>query len=449
MQDKNNRKLKVSLTKKQWTLFEAFKNKEITEILYWWGARWGKSWWVCEIINATCISKPWVVRLIGRKERDDLRKTTLSTLLKVINNHNIKDKQDYNLNLQTKELVYYNWSKIIFVPLQQKPSDPEYNWLGSYEITYGFIDEAQEVPRKAIDIILSRCTEKIKEYNLVGKIIMTCNPMKCHLYSDFIKPSQEWTLADDRVFIPSLYTDNPFIDHEKYRNSLKRADKITKERLLNGNWDYDDDPTKLYEYDDICDLFTNPWEWGDKYITWDIARLWEDKTVVIAWDWWIGRVFSYDKTRTTETSNIIRGLQQQYKIKNSNTIVDEDWVWGWVVDQLECKWFVNNSSPILSDEEKKIRNYKNLKDQCYFELQHIIESWKILLIPMNSDNKELIIEELDVIKQKAPDKWGKLQILPKDKIKELINRSPDFADAIAMRMYFELIKPPEIDIYFF
>ena len=37
---------------------------------------------------------------------------------------------------------------------------------------------------------------------------------------------------EDRIFIPSLYKDNPFIDHEKYEASLKRADKITKERLL-------------------------------------------------------------------------------------------------------------------------------------------------------------------------------------------------------------------------
>ena len=99
--------------------------------------------------------------------------------------------KDYTLNLQTKELKFNNGSKVIFVPLKQQPSDPEFNWLGSYEITYGFVDEAQQVSRKAIDIILSRCTEKIKEYDLVGKIIMTCNPMKCHLYNDFIKPDKE------------------------------------------------------------------------------------------------------------------------------------------------------------------------------------------------------------------------------------------------------------------
>lgn len=356
--------------------------------------------------------------------------------------------QEYNLNLQTKELKYYNGSKVIFVPLKQQPSDPEFNWLGSYEITYWFIDEAQQVSRKAIDIVLSRCTEKIKEYDLIGKIIMTCNPMKCHLYSDFIKPYQEWNLPKDRIFISSLYKDNPFIDHKKYEESLKRADKITKERLLKWNWDYDDDPTKLYEYDDICDLFTNQWTAWNHYISCDIARLGWDRTVCIVWNGRVWRIFTRTKQKTTETSAFIRWLQNQYNVKNSDTVCDEDWVWWWVVDQLECKWFVNNSSPILSDKEREIRNYKNLKDQCYFELAPIIQSGEMQLICMNPDDKESLIEELDVIKQKNPDKWWKLQIITKEEIKELIWRSPDIADAVAMRMYFEIKKDPDVQIYF-
>ena len=174
----------------------------------------------------------------------------------------------------------------------------------------------------------------------------------------------------------------------------------------------------------------------------------DDKTVVILREGFIWRVFSFTKNRTTETSNIIRWLQEQYWVKNSHTICDEDWVRWWVVDQLGCKWFVNNSSPILSEEEKVIRNYKNLKDQCYFELENIISSWKMKLIVTNDNDKETIIEELDVIKQKNPDKEWKLQIITKEEIKKLINRSPDFADSIAMRMWFELNKTPDVQIYF-
>ena len=444
----NERVFNSKLTSKQKILRNAFNDDNITEILYWWWARWWKSWWVWEIICFTSLKMNWIVWLVWRREWDDLRKTTLNTILKVLSKKWLIEGREYNLNMQTKELRFYNGSKLYFVPLKEKPSDPEFNWLWGYEITYWYIDEAQEVNRKAINIILSRCTEKIKEYHLKGKVIMTCNPMKCHLYNDFIKAQNEWTITSDRIFIPALYKDNPFIDHKKYEESLKRADKVTKERLLNWNWEYDDDPTKLYSYDDIKDLFVNSWEEWKKYITADIARLWDDKTVIIVWNWFVWTVFSYTKMRTTEIVNIIRWFQEKYWVKNSNTICDEDWVWWWVVDQLLCKGFVNNSSPIVNEENRWIRNYKNLKDQCYFELLPFVLSNKIKLIVNSDDAKECIIEELDVIKQKNPDKEWKLQISTKEEIKRLIWRSPDFADAIAMRMWFELVKESEKTIYF-
>ena len=444
----NERVFNSKLTSKQKILRNAFNDDNITEILYWWWARWWKSWWVWEIICFTSLKMNWIVWLVWRREWDDLRKTTLNTILKVLSKKWLIEGREYNLNMQTKELRFYNGSKLYFVPLKEKPSDPEFNWLWGYEITYWYIDEAQEVNRKAINIILSRCTEKIKEYHLKGKVIMTCNPMKCHLYNDFIKAQNEWTITSDRIFIPALYKDNPFIDHKKYEESLKRADKVTKERLLNWNWEYDDDPTKLYSYDDIKDLFVNSWEEWKRYITADIARLWDDKTVIIVWNWFVWTVFSYTKMRTTEIVNIIRWFQEKYWVKNSNTICDEDWVWWWVVDQLLCKGFVNNSSPIVNEENRWIRNYKNLKDQCYFELLPFVLSNKIKLIVNSDDVKECIIGELDVIKQKNPDKEWKLQISTKEEIKRLIWRSPDFADAIAMRMWFELVKESEKTIYF-
>ena len=319
----NERVFNSKLTSKQKILRNAFNDDNITEILYWWWARWWKSWWVWEIICFTSLKMNWIVWLVWRREWDDLRKTTLNTILKVLSKKWLREGREYNLNMQTKELRFYNGSKLYFVPLKEKPSDPEFNWLWGYEITYWYIDEAQEVNRKAINIILSRCTEKIKEYHLKGKVIMTCNPMKCHLYNDFIKAQNEWTITSDRIFIPALYKDNPFIDHKKYEESLKRADKVTKERLLNWNWEYDDDPTKLYSYDDIKDLFVNSWEEWKKYITADIARLWDDKTVIIVWNWFVWTVFSYTKMRTTEIVNIIRWFQEKYWVKNSNTICDE------------------------------------------------------------------------------------------------------------------------------
>lgn len=51
---------------------------------------------------------------------------------------------------------------------------------------------------------------------------------------------------------------------------------------------------------------------------------------------------------------------------------------------------------------------------------------------------EEIIAELDVYEEIDVDKDGPRKITPKEHIKEIIGRSPDFADTLAMRMWFEL-----------
>ncbi len=50
---------------------------------------------------------------------------------------------------------------------------------------------------------------------------------------------------------------------------------------------------------------------------------------------------------------------------------------------------------------------------------------------------------MEQVKQKDIDKDGKLAMISKDDIKQNIGRSPDEADCIMMRMYFE-IKPTRI-----
>ena len=56
----------------------------------------------------------------------------------------------------------------------------------------------------------------------------------------------------------------------------------------------------------------------------------------------------------------------------------------------------------------------------------------------DSDSQNFIIEELEQVRTKDADKDNKLQILPKDVIKDIIGRSPDYADALAMRMFYEI-----------
>jgi predicted phage terminase large subunit-like protein len=41
----------------------------------------------------------------------------------------------------------------------------------------------------------------------------------------------------DRIFIPSLYLDNPHLDYDEYTASMSRINPILREQMLRGNWD--------------------------------------------------------------------------------------------------------------------------------------------------------------------------------------------------------------------
>jgi len=64
-----------------------------------------------------------------------------------------------------------------------------------------------------------------------------------------------------------------------------KSDEITKQRLLYGNFDYDDTAGKLFRYDEILDLFESNIEPSNKrYISCDVARLGKDTTVISVWE---------------------------------------------------------------------------------------------------------------------------------------------------------------------
>ncbi|MGF7230042.1 phage terminase large subunit, partial [Arachidicoccus sp.] len=192
----------------------------------------------------------------------------------------------YKFNAQSNIITFVNKSEILLADLFTYPSDPNFDGLGSLEITGAFIDECNQVSEKAKNVVKSRIRYKLDEYKLIPKMLLTCNPSKGWVYSQFYKPFREGELRKDREFIQSLVDDNPFIS-QHYRNNLLGLDKASKERLLFGNWEYDDDPATLIEYDKIIDLFSNTHvESGKKYITADIARFGNDNTVIGIWAGW-------------------------------------------------------------------------------------------------------------------------------------------------------------------
>jgi hypothetical protein len=114
--------------------------------------------------------------------------------------------------------------------------------------------------------------------------------------------------------------------------------------LLYGNFEYDDDPTRLFSYDAIVDLFTNNVEKGQKYCTVDVAGRGRDRTVIIIWDgWFIEKIILKNNISSDELDKILI----EKKIPRSKCAIDEDGVgFGLVKNLSGVKGFVNNAKPI-------------------------------------------------------------------------------------------------------
>lgn len=419
------------LLKQEHALFY-LKDNTTKEVLYGGAAGGGKSALGCLWIIEMCQKYEGSRWLIGRSKLKALKETTLNTFFELASKLGIGDQFKYNA--QSNIIKWNNGSEILLKDLFLYPSDPEFDILGSLEICGAFIDECNQIVYKAWQIVLSRCRYKLKEFDIIPKVLGSCNPAKNWTYKEFYKKSKDRDLKHTRKFIQALPTDNPHLP-KSYLESLLSLDKNSKQRLYYGNWEYDDDPATLIDFDSIVDYFSpiHLSREGNKYITIDVARKGKDKSVIRVWSEWVCiERTEIAKNTITELAKVVQSKQSQYNISRSNTVADEDGVGGGLVDILKCKGFVNNSSPLNGE------NYDNLKNQCSHKMAKKIVLKQVGEICNDKQTIDLISEEMEAVKLVDMDKDGKIKLLPKEKVKELIGRSPDDWDSIMMRYYFEL-----------
>jgi hypothetical protein len=436
--------INIKLIPKQIEAFKILQDNETTELLYGGAARSAKSWLGCVWQITRRIAMPNSAGLIAREELTKLRDTTLITFFKVSKAYGFEKYYKYNAQSFTAE--FYNGSIIFFREIKYLPSDPEFDRLGSYDLTDCFLDEAQQINSKAISVLKGRFSVLSGNgWQTIPKALYTCNPKRNWIYSDFVKPNSLGTLPLHRKFIPALPTDNPYTS-QSYIDNLLRADKVTVQRLYYGNFDYDDDPATLCDYDAITDLFTNDHviPTGKKYISADLAMKGRDKFIVGVWDGLICNItIEKDKCSGKEIEQDIKMLMNKNNVPHSRTIVDSDGLGAYLESYLTgIKEFHGGAAASQRYlDGKKTSEYNNLKSECGFKLAELINERKIKII-CTEQQKEQIISEIGVLKiDKVDNDTGKKAIISKDKMKELLQgKSPDYLDQLLMRMYFEIKK---------
>jgi phage terminase large subunit len=404
-----------------------------TEELLYGGAKYGaKTYLGCSLVFGDALTYPGTHYFIARHNLIDLKKFTTPSIYEVLGHWGIDPLKYLKYNGQENYFDIYNGSRVYYMDCKYLPSDPEFHRFGSLQFTRGWLEEIGQIHSLAIiNLSASVGRWKNKEYKLKRKVLSTCNPNKGYAYNEFYLPAKKKKLPKHKKFVRALPTDNKYLTPD-YLAALDRLPENERQRLRLGNWEYDSDPTTLIDYDTIENMYSNEFvPEGDKYIISDIARFGSDKAIITVWSGLIliDRV-SFPMSAMTEVENSIRALMIKYKVGLSNVLVDEDGIGGGVKDHLHCKGFV-------AQRRAKNKIYYNNKTECGYKLAELATDIHIKC-ELEPTEIETINQELGMLKTYESDKDSKLRILPKEKIKDHIGRSPDWLDCFTMRMWYEI-----------
>jgi len=423
---------------KQKHVCRLWKDDTVTDIVYGGSKGSGKSYLGCSLIFGDALMHPETFYFIARKQLIDLRKYTVPTIYEVFQHWGINSNY-YNYKGNDNYFEMNNGSRVYLLDARYMPTDPLYQRFGSMQMTRGWIEEAGEFNLEAksnLQASIGRWKNDI--YKLTPKLLQTCNPAKNYLYNDYYKKFREGNLESWKRFVQALPADNKKLPDGYLLNLERTFSKSQKERLLLGNWEYDDDPELLVDYDAVCDCFTNNHvsETGRKCISADLAMKGRDRFVAGSWRGSVCRI-EIDKTFSPakEIENDLRNLMDRDGVGRSMTVADSDGLGAYLESYINgIKEFHGGATAF----DKEV--YANLKSECAYKLAEKINNRDLTII-CTEKQQEIIKEELMVLKSDSQiTDTQKKRIISKDVMKQLLGHSPDYLDMLIMGMYFD-IKP--------
>jgi hypothetical protein len=425
------------LTPKQLKALDYLFDNTTSFVGYGGSARSGKSLLEAFYLTMNSLAFPGTIWGLGRKELKTLRKTVGRTLFELFNFYGLGE-DDYKYNQEDQVVYFKNKSEIIFIDTIFQPSDELFTRFGGLELTGCAVDESNETVYEAISVLFSRSGWKNNEkYHLKKKMLETFNPDKNHVFSRYYVPFRDGQEVENRRFIPSLPSDNPHPAVQEWiKDMVREGDKILIERLVNGNFDYDDDPSALCEFDAICDLFTNTHvKGGQKKISADLAMQGRDKFVAGLWDGMKVKV-AIDLAKSTgkQIEEMLTDLKDKEEVPNSFIVADSDGLGAYLSSYIKnIKTFHGGVAALHS------KDFGNLKDECAFKLAEMINNRRIF-IECSEIQRERIKNEISTCLKRDNVDIEKKKLIKKDLMKEKLGHSPDYLDMLIMGMYFLLYE---------
>lgn len=435
----------LTLSRKQETARSLLNDPQVVELYYGGSAGSGKSLLVCLWMLEQIRRYPGIRIGLGRKELTRLKQTTVVTLLREAHPL-MKILPSSFVYADQKGLIKYrNGSEIQLIDLIRQPSDPDYDTLGSLNLTHVVIEEAGEVVKKAKDVFGSRKNRFLNtEYELVGKTVLTGNPSQNFTYSEYYEPYrnqgggsyQKWPIGEVeisgtrkeayRCFVRALPTENPFLS-ANYVEVLKSLPPQERKRLYEGNWDYMDDDDMLFKPQLLDKASTSVVDEGTKYIGVDVSDKGKDKTIASLIEQGVAtkqRYLSYNESDPTPISEQLALGLIKFAQTEGFTNVDAKRI------AIECNGVGVGIRDFMKSKGWGITEYTataQTRSQAYFDASQDMDTGDLQILnsleTITELRKQLMAHTYDVDEQLRP------KVLKKDKVREILGKSPDEADS--------------------
>lgn len=408
-----------------------------------------------------CAKYPGIRIGLGRKELTRLKQTTVVTLLREVHPVLGVKPSEFTYQDQKGLITYENGSQIQLVDLARQPSDPDFDTLGSLNLTHCVIEEAGEVHKKARDMFGSRKNRFMnKEYGIVGKTVLTQNPSQNFTRQEFYEPYkalgmgdyQKWPIGEVevngemrtayRAFVKSLPTDNPFLPRN-YIEDLKRLPSQERKRLYKGDWDYVTSDDMLFTDLLIDRSLIGEIPEGKTYMAADLADKGKDKTIVSVG---IGNILTEqievkvdvtgEKAISEQIALEIIKIAQQRGLtpKDAKDIaLDTVGIGVGARDFMRSKgWFITE---FIAGAAAGKPGYKNLRSEAYYDLSQDMDRHEFMIYSQLStlaDDGERIGLRRQLKAHEYTTEERVVFVLPKKKVREDLGISPDHSDSAAM-----------------
>lgn len=394
-------------------------------------------WWAIKEFDIQPQENPIPIVWMGRYESTDFNDTTLETFLRFV------PQDQYVLREHAKEIVIQDRVMIKYGGLRESQQQKHKFHSGEYGLI--LVDQAEEVPRDLVMMLLSTLRKQINGRPLPYIGVFSFNPADVWLYSYFV--TNERLPYADRVpwrrFIKFLPKDNEYLP-PGYISNLEASFGHRPELLAayrDGIWETMSGFNAFISYAHVSKAvghiaLNNP-NW--RVTSCDTAWTGEDETMTYNW---IGRCISDVSIigkgdHITTAADILRMANQN---QSTHIYIGED-AFGFAVIT-ELRRLVKDMTVIGIQEGGAARDedrYINARAEMHDHAGKLFQQEKVGI-----PDDDYLKQQLSWTTYEFGSK-GRIKARGKEDIKALHGRSPDRADACILGLYGMEISPPPLD----